>query len=127
MRLNFVALLEGWRRFALLARTAFAGLRSLLVPRLGLFRLLVDRMRKLWLPRLVNLDPSIAVEPVAALLDGRVPLAAGLPALMTLDRREIVIVQSGHRLSPYRKDQLDDWLEGRSRPTGAETAALLTT
>lgn len=24
--------------------------------------------------------------------------------------------QSGHRLSPYRTDQLDDWLEGRSRP-----------
>lgn len=24
--------------------------------------------------------------------------------------------QSGHRLSPYRTDQLEDWLEGRSRP-----------
>ena len=24
--------------------------------------------------------------------------------------------QSGHRLSPYRTDQLEDWLAGRSRP-----------
>ena len=24
--------------------------------------------------------------------------------------------QSGHRFSPYRTDQLDDWLNGRSRP-----------
>jgi acyl-homoserine lactone acylase PvdQ len=38
------------------------------------------------------------------------------PADWSQTRGTLNLGQSGHRLSPYRKDQLEDWLEGRSRP-----------
>jgi len=84
--------LKGSRRLALLARTAFAGLRSLLTPRLGSFRPLVDCRRKAWLPRLVNLDPSIPVELAAAGREVLPLVTAGLAVLMVVDLREIVMV-----------------------------------
>jgi len=37
------------------------------------------------------------------------------PADWTQTRGTLTLGQSGHRFSPYRADQLDDWLEGRSR------------
>jgi acyl-homoserine lactone acylase PvdQ len=38
------------------------------------------------------------------------------PADWPQTRGTLNLGQSGHRFSPYRTDQLDDWLEGRSRP-----------
>jgi len=91
-RLYFDETPEGRRRLAALARVACAGLVSLLIPRLAPFLSLVDRQRKSWLPRFVNLEPSIPVELPEAGLEGLVPLFAGLPALMAMDRRETVII-----------------------------------
>ena len=95
LRLNFASLLEGWRRFEALARTVFVGLLSLLVPRLGLFRTEVDRLRKSCFPRFVNLDPSIPVVLAVDGPEGLIPLGAGPLVLVILDRRETVIVPSG--------------------------------
>jgi hypothetical protein len=95
LRLNFASLLEGCRRFEALARTALVGLLSLLVPLLGLLRSEVDRWRKSRLPRFVNLDPSIPVVLPAAVFVGLTLLAAGLPVLVILERRETVTVPSG--------------------------------
>ena len=95
MRLYFDAVLEGRRRLKALARMACAGLVSLPVPRLGPFLSLVDFQRKFWLPRLVNLEPSIPVELPAADLGCLPALFNGLPAFMTADWREKVIVPSG--------------------------------
>ncbi len=38
------------------------------------------------------------------------------PADWSQTRGTLNLGQSGHRFSPYRTDQLEDWLEGRSRP-----------
>lgn len=38
------------------------------------------------------------------------------PADWSQTRGTLNLGQSGHRFSPYRSDQLEDWLEGRSRP-----------
>jgi len=84
--------LEGRRRFEALARVNCAGLVSLLVPRLAPFLFLVDRQRKFWLLRRVKLDPSIPLELPEAVLDGHPALFAGLPVLIAMERREIVIV-----------------------------------
>ena len=87
--------LEGRRRFKALARVACAGLLSLPVPRVGPFLSLVDFQRNFWLPRLVKLEPSIPVELPEAGLDVLPAFFAVLPAFMTADRRETVIVPSG--------------------------------
>ena len=86
-RLYLVELFPGRRRLAELARTVCEGLVILFTPRLAPFLVLVDRQRNFWLPRLVKLEPSIPVEPVA---DGREGLVAGLAALLVADRRVTV-------------------------------------
>ncbi len=91
-RLYFAAWLPGRRRFEALARVGCAGLVSLLTPRLGPFLSLVDFQRDFWLPRLVNLEPSIPEELAAAVLEGLPALPAGRPALIFVDFRETVIV-----------------------------------
>jgi hypothetical protein len=83
---------EGRRRLAELALTACAGLVSVLTPRLAPFLSLVDRQRKSWLPRFVNLEPSITAVPAEEVLRGHAALLAGLPALMTVDLRETIIL-----------------------------------
>lgn len=82
----------GSRRFELLARTAFTGLSSLLTPRVGPFRFLVDCRRKSWLPRLVNLDPSIPTVLFEVRFESLPDFTAGLAALVVVDLRVTVIV-----------------------------------
>lgn len=92
-RLYLLEVFPGRRRLAELARTACEGLVILFAPRLAPFLSLVVRQRNFWLPRLVKLEPSIPVEPVA---DGRevlVDLVAGLAALMVVDRRVTVFIR----------------------------------
>ena len=91
-RLYFDELFDGRRRFEALARVACAGLESLLIPRLGPFRALVDFQRKSRPPRLVNLELLTPVELPEAVPDGLPVLLAGLPVFMTVDWRETVIV-----------------------------------
>jgi len=85
-RLYFSALSDGRRRFSALALSARAGFDSLAIPRLGPLRSFVDRHRKSWLPRFVNLEPSILCRPLSGRADGLPALSAGLPGLIDAAR-----------------------------------------
>ncbi len=110
-RLNVDSLLMGSRRFALLARTACAGLLSLLTPRVGPFLFRVDCRRKSRLPRWVNLEPSIPVEFAEVWFEGLPVFMDGLTPLMVVERRATVLVPSGALTADGPASLLDAFIQ----------------
>jgi len=63
----------------------------------------------------INVMKASPLDPAAGLVVASMRVVQ-VPADWTRTRGTLPLGQSGHRLSPYRADQLDDWLAGRGHP-----------